>query len=238
MTERPAGSAERPAAPRRSVLAVTAFLVGLAPTGCGQLVAPVLALMAWLEIRSSQRPLRGRGLALAAVVVSAAWLGAYGWLAQLTMQQHQQERREQRVVRDLHATECIARLRRIAEGLAVARASDRWTLDQLREDEVPAWLVDQGYVAPEDCCCPAAAGDFSGDGVPPITVRYLQPLPPHVLPPQRCIVLFEDRARHPKERGQGRHVLYADGHVDWLVAGEFGDAVESQQKAAAAASRK
>jgi prepilin-type processing-associated H-X9-DG protein len=220
--------------PRRSLLAWCAFGLGVAPTGCGQLVAPVLAFMAWVEIRSSGRTMRGRGLAAAGVLASAAWCGVFVWMAQQTVEQQQQAV----VQRDQHADGCVAALQRVAAGWNEARAADPWSLGRMPEGQVLDWLVDQGYVAPEDLCCPAAAARLRGDDLPPVTVRFVRPVPPEVISPDRCIVLYEDDARHRKSRGRGRHVLFADGHVDWLLTVEFRDALADQQKAAAAASPK
>ena len=225
---------ERAERPRRSGLAWCAFLVGVIPTGCGQLVAPILALMAWLEIRQSNRPMRGGWLALSGVAVAAAWCGAFVWIAQLTLEEEQQAQVEQQVAVDLHAEGCTTALQRVAEGWAEAQVLDPWALKSLREDQVLPYLVEQGLVLPEDLCCPAAAA--TGETAP--TLRFVAPLPADVCPTDRCIVLYEDRARHRRERGNGRHVLYADGHVDWLLSTEFRDALAGQQKAAADAARK
>lgn len=230
------GVTERPRPPRRSLLAWCAFGLGVAPTGCGQLVAPILAFMAWVEIRSSGRAMRGRGLAAAGVLASAAWCGVFVWMAQQTVE----EQRQIVVQRDAHAAGCTEALRRVAAGWTEARAADPWSLRRLPENQVLEWLVDQGFVAPEDLCCPAAAAAAGqdGDGLPPVTVRFVRPVPAEVISPDRCIVLYEDDARHRKQRGRGRHVLFADGHVDWLLTTEFRDALADQQKAAAAASPK
>lgn len=230
MTARP----ERAERPRRSGLAWCAFLVGATPTGCGQLVAPILALMAWLEIRQSNRPMRGGWLAFSGVVAAVAWCGAFVWIAQLTLEEEHQVQVQQQVVVDLHAEDCAAALKRVAGGWSEAQLLDPWALKSLPPDEVLAYLVEQGFVLPEDLCCPAAAAT----GETASTLRFVTPLSPDVCPTDRCIVLYEDRARHGRERGNGRHVLFADGHVDWLLSEEFRDALAGQQKAAADAARK
>lgn len=225
--------------PARSILAWCAFGVGVVPTGCGQLVAPVLALMAWMEIRSSRGPMRGKALALAGVAASAAWCAAFVAIAERVVV----EERAAVVQRDMHADACAGALRRVAEGWAAAQAMDAWALEQLRPDAVLGYLVEQGFVDAADLCCPAlrAAADAEGAGaatVPASTVRFMAPLPADVVPPDRCIVLFEDESRHRRDRGKGRHVLFADGHVDWLLTVEFRDALAAQQIAAAGATRR
>jgi type IV pilus assembly protein PilA len=68
------GRADPAAEPQLSGLAIAGFVMSLLPFCMINLVGLVLGAVAWAQINSRPRELRGKGLAVAAVVIGSLWL--------------------------------------------------------------------------------------------------------------------------------------------------------------------
>lgn len=70
----PAVSSPPPAEAKLSGLAIAAFVTSLLPVCMIHLVGLILGIVAWVQISNRPRELKGRGFAIAAVVIGSLWL--------------------------------------------------------------------------------------------------------------------------------------------------------------------
>lgn len=213
--------------PRWSRLAWITLALGVVPTLAGQLLAPLLGLVTWLEIRAAKGRQRGRGLVLLGVAASAAWIVAGVRLLGREWDQFEAAR----AVDAASDGPCRDRMARLAEAWAQAALADPAGLAAVDDAEVLPWLVAQGYAEAALLGCP-----LDGRGGRAGSYRFLAPLPPRVCPPGQCVVLYEARPAHRRHGRRGRNVVFADHHAEFLLEEMFAQ-VMARQRAAAARAR-
>jgi hypothetical protein len=207
-----------------SRLAWITLALGVLPTVAGQLLAPLLAVAAWLEIRASHGRQRGRALVLAGVAASGAWCWAGGALLTREWAAFQADRAEAAA----SDGPCRERMLRLAEAWVQASLADPAGAGTVADADVLAWLVAQGYAEAALLHCP-----LDGAGAGPCSYRFAAPLPAHLWPSAQCVVLYEARPAHRRNGRRGRNAVFADQHAEFLPEDLFAPLLTRQRAAAA-----
>ena len=123
-------------AARWSRLAWITLVIGVVPTCAGQLLAPVLGLIALLEIRTSGGRQKGRLVVCAGMAAAVLWIGVGAWALQSEIDQGHAT--QARIANS--GADCRTTMLRLAQAWVEASAADPDAVDGLDPGRVLPWL--------------------------------------------------------------------------------------------------
>lgn len=200
-------------APRRmSAMAVVALVLACLGRFYPALAAGfILGVMAKKEIEQARLPLKGRRVAIAAMVISLLWLGYYLTLfvVQYAVPEFKEHRQTQR------AEGCRSNLESLWRAVEAYRAKN----DMLYPPRLQV-LVDSGLIDAGSIRCPATAGKFDSADVDRTGgYTYRAFTPPADL--RTTPLVWDTAPRHEEASGPVVNVVYADGHVMFMPADDI-----------------